>query len=93
MEFATDDSSFGITVARKHELKWLFYQEKAPLHTVNDDHTNSEAARAYRKRVDTNAAENAALQPAAWLAGYAAPLGGTLVGTGSTGAGGGVISR
>jgi hypothetical protein len=38
-------SSFGITVDRKRELKWLFSQEKATLHTVNEDHTNSETAR------------------------------------------------
>ena len=37
-------SSFGITVDRKRELKWLFSQEKATLHTVNEDHTNSETA-------------------------------------------------
>jgi hypothetical protein len=37
-------SSFGITVDRKRELKWPFSQEKATLHTVNEDHTNSETA-------------------------------------------------
>jgi hypothetical protein len=37
-------SSFGITVDRKRELKWLFSQEKATLHTANEDHTNSETA-------------------------------------------------
>ena len=37
-------SGFGIAADRKHELKWLFPQEKATLHNAFWEHTNSETA-------------------------------------------------
>ena len=37
-----DSSSFGITVDRKRELKWLFPQERATLHVLDKDHIDSE---------------------------------------------------
>jgi hypothetical protein len=37
-------SSFGITVDRKHTLKWLFPQARATLLAPHQGHTNSETA-------------------------------------------------